>query len=406
MEKLDHFLEKRPFLIFEWKDEYSDAEAWLVINSLKGGASGGGTRMRQGLTKEEVVSLAKVMEVKFNVCGPPIGGAKSGINFNPSDPRKKEVLERWFQAVSPLLKAYYGTGGDLNVDEVRDVFPITESLGIFHPQEGVLSGHFGFDQWNKRKALENLDAGCKLSVKSDLYSPDLSNGAYTVADMITGYGVAESIIQYLQIFEGSEVAGKTCVVQGWGNVGSAAAYYLGQAGVKIIGILDRQFSLTKKEGLSFEEIRELFLKKEGNQLYSSDAKPSAEVLDYIWDWGPDIFIPAAASRIVTADQLDRLVNSGTKIVACGANVPFVEDQIIYGDTSRVYDQKLTIIPDFISNCGMARTFHFLMASKDLPTENEIFEDVAKTLGLALQKVKMQADENKGFFENALSVFVK
>ena len=50
------------------------------------------------------------MEVKFTVAGPPIGGAKSGINFDPKDPRKKGVLKRWY-AVTPLLKHYYGTGG-------------------------------------------------------------------------------------------------------------------------------------------------------------------------------------------------------------------------------------------------------------------------------------------------------
>ena len=142
---LASYLQKLPEIVFEWSDPNSEAKGWLVINSLKGGAAGGGTRMRKGLTKDEVVSLAKVMEVKFSVCGPAIGGAKSGISFDPQDPRKNEVLRRWFEAISPILKSYYGTGGDLNVDEVKDVFPITESLGIIHPQEGVLSGHFKYD---------------------------------------------------------------------------------------------------------------------------------------------------------------------------------------------------------------------------------------------------------------------
>jgi glutamate dehydrogenase/leucine dehydrogenase len=62
------------------------AEGWIVINSLRNGAAGGGTRMKKGLTRAEVISLAKVMEVKFSVCGPPIGGAKSGINFDPNHP--------------------------------------------------------------------------------------------------------------------------------------------------------------------------------------------------------------------------------------------------------------------------------------------------------------------------------
>ena len=55
------------------------------------------------------------------------------LTFDPNDPRKRGVLERWYKAVTPLLKHYYGTGGDLNVDADRDVIPITEDCGVWHP---------------------------------------------------------------------------------------------------------------------------------------------------------------------------------------------------------------------------------------------------------------------------------
>lgn len=129
---LSAYENKRPEIVFEWKDAETEAEGWVVINSLRGGAAGGGTRMRKGLDRREVESLAKTMEVKFTVAGPPIGGAKSGINFDPADPRRKGVLERWFKAVMPLLKNYYGTGGDLNVDEIHDVIAITKEYGLLH----------------------------------------------------------------------------------------------------------------------------------------------------------------------------------------------------------------------------------------------------------------------------------
>ena len=48
-ELLSKFENKRPEIIFEWKDSQTDAEGWVVINSLRGGAAGGGTRMRVGL---------------------------------------------------------------------------------------------------------------------------------------------------------------------------------------------------------------------------------------------------------------------------------------------------------------------------------------------------------------------
>src|SRR4051794_18381870 len=118
---LTTFEHKTPEIVFEWSDAETGARGWTVINSLRGDAAGGGTRMRAGLDRREVESLAKTMEVKFTVSGPAIGGAKSGIDFDPADPRRDEVLKRWFRAVAPLLKNYYGTGGDLNVDELADV---------------------------------------------------------------------------------------------------------------------------------------------------------------------------------------------------------------------------------------------------------------------------------------------
>ena len=162
-ELLKKFENKTPEIVFEWSDSETEAEGWVVINSLRGGAAGGGTRMRKGLDKREVESLAKTMEVKFTVSGPAIGGAKSGINFDPSDPRKDGVLQRWYKAVMPLLKNYYGTGGDLNVDEIHEVIPITESYGLWHPQEGVVNGHFHANEPQKIRKIGQLRQGvCRL----------------------------------------------------------------------------------------------------------------------------------------------------------------------------------------------------------------------------------------------------
>jgi glutamate dehydrogenase/leucine dehydrogenase len=199
---LQKFENKTPEIVFEWKDAETEAQGWVVINSLRGGAAGGGTRMRKGLDKREVESLAKTMEVKFSVCGPAIGGAKSGINFDPQDPRKKGVLERWYKAVMPLLKTYYGTGGDLNVDELHEVIPITESYGLLHPQEGVATGHLGLDEAGKKQIINQLREGVSKVITDAKYTPSLEK-KYTVADMITGYGVSEGVKHYYSIWGGN-----------------------------------------------------------------------------------------------------------------------------------------------------------------------------------------------------------
>src|SRR6187551_1442259 len=171
---LKKFENKSAEIVFEWSDTETEARGWVVINSLRGGAAGGGTRMRKNLDKREVESLAKTMEIKFSVSGPAIGGAKSGICFDPSDPRKKGVLERWFMAVAPLLKSYYGTGGDLNVDEIHDVIPLTEKMNVRHPQEGTVVGHLHASEEHKQTIIGQLQKGVKQRITDASYSPDIS----------------------------------------------------------------------------------------------------------------------------------------------------------------------------------------------------------------------------------------
>ncbi|MDF1673106.1 MAG: Glu/Leu/Phe/Val dehydrogenase dimerization domain-containing protein [Vicingaceae bacterium] len=378
------FENKTPEIVFEWNDAETEAQGWVVINSLRGGAAGGGTRMRVGLDKREVESLAKTMEVKFTVAGPAIGGAKSGINFDPNDPRKEGVLRRWYAAVTPLLKHYYGTGGDLNVDEIHEVIPITEDCGVWHPQEGVFNGHFQPREAQKIHRIGQLRQGVLKVIEDKNYSPDL-NKKYVVADMITGYGVAESVKHYYDVYGGS-VKGKRVIVQGWGNVGSAGAYYLAQDGAIIVGIIDRVGGLIKEEGFSLEEIRDLFLAKDGNKLAADNMLSFDEVNDKIWDLKAEVFIPCAASRLITQNQVDRMVNAGMEVIAAGANVPFADPEIFFGAIADYTDNKISVIPDFISNCGMARVFAYLM-SNDIGVidDKSIFEDTSKIIKDALIK---------------------
>jgi glutamate dehydrogenase/leucine dehydrogenase len=388
---LKKYEEKRPEIVFEWKDAETEAEGWVVINSLRGGAAGGGTRMRKGLDKREVESLAKTMEVKFTVSGPAIGGAKSGINFDPADPRKKGVLERWYKAVIPLLKNYYGTGGDLNVDEIHEVIPMTEANGLWHPQEGVINGHFKAHENEKIQQIGQLRFGVSKVLEDEKYSPSLEK-KYVVADMITGYGVSESVRHYYSIY-GGNIVGKKVIVQGFGNVGAAAAFYLTQAGAKVVGIIDRVGGLINENGLTFDEIKTLFINRKGNTLVSNELISFEEVNAKIWDLHAQIFIPAAASRLVTKDQVLRMKNAGVEVIACGANVPFADPEIFFGPTGEFADENLSVIPDFISNCGMARVFAYLMQKGVSMSDEAIFEDTSNIIKKAIEK-SYQANSSK------------
>ncbi len=401
-ELLKKFENKTPEVVFQWKDSQTEAKGWVVINSLRGGAAGGGTRMRVGLDQHEVTSLAKTMEVKFTVSGPPIGGAKSGINFDPNDPRKAGVLKRWYEAVTPLLKHYYGTGGDLNVDEIHEVIPITEDCGVWHPQEGVFNGHYQPREAQKINRISQLRQGVLKAIEDEKYSPDIHK-KYVVADMITGYGVAESVKHYFDIY-GGELKSKRVIVQGWGNVGSAGAYYLAQEGAKIVGIIDRVGGLINENGFTFEEIKQLFINKNGNALNAPNMLSFDEVNAKIWDLKSDVFIPCAASRLITKEQVDSMIKSGIKVIAAGANVPFADPEIFFGPIADYTDEKISVIPDFISNCGMARVFAYLMGNDLDKIEDEaIFKDTSDTIRNALQKTFETKNQKTSISKTAFDI---
>jgi len=383
-ELLQKYENKAPEIVFNWKDPETEAEGWTVINSLRGGAAGGGTRMRKGLDMNEVLSLAKTMEIKFTVSGPAIGGAKSGINFDPKDPRKKGVLERWYKAVSPLLKSYYGTGGDLNVDEIHEVIPITEESGVWHPQEGVFNGHFKPTEADKINRIGQLRQGVIKVIENQDYSPDVSR-KFTVADMITGFGVAEAVKHYYDVYGGS-IKDKKAVVQGFGNVGAAAAFYLTKMGAKVVGIIDIAGGLINNEGFAFEEITNLFLEKTSNALESDYLIPFDEINQKIWSLETEIFAPCAASRLITKKQIDIMINSGLEVISCGANVPFADKEIFFGPIMEFTDSKVSLIPDFISNCGMARVFAYFMERRVEMTDEAIFDDTSNVIKEAIQNI--------------------
>ncbi len=405
-ELLKKYEEKEPEIVFHWRDQETDAEGWTVINSLRGGAAGGGTRMRKGLDKNEVLSLAKTMEVKFTVSGPAIGGAKSGINFDPNDPRKRGVLERWYKVVTPLLKHYYGTGGDLNVDADKDVIPITESCGVWHPQEGIFNGHYKPTEADKINRIGQLRQGVIKVIEDKQYSPDLSR-KYTVADMLTGYGVAEAVKHYYTIYGGS-ISGKRAIVQGFGNVGSAAAYYLTQLGAKVVGIIDREGGIIKEEGFSMQEMTDLFLAKDGNKLVAKNMIPFDEINEKIWNLPAEIFVPAAASRLVSQDQVQRMINTGLEVISPGANVPFADKEIFFGPIMEYTDNHLSLLPDFISNCGIARVFAYFMEAKvALPMQDkDIFEDTSNTIKKALQRAFVKRGSKTKICSTAFEIALK
>ena len=154
----------------------------------------------------------------------------------------------------------------------------------------------------------------------------------------------------------------------------------------------------------------MFLNKDGNALRVDNMLSFEEVNAQIWDLAADVFLPCAASRLVTQNQVERMAHAGVEVIAAGANVPFADEAIFYGPIAEYADQRMAVIPDFIANCGMARVFAYLMSDEDVDmSDAAIFRDTSETIRQALAKV-LAEDSAKTLvtakaFERALKFLV-
>ena len=380
------FLRTPPEMVVTWADAPTGARAWLVINSNRGGAAGGGTRMRAGLTLREVTYLAKAMELKFAFSNPPIGGAKSGIDFDPSDPRKRDVLERWYRAIAPLLRDRYGTGGDLNIDEALDVLPAFSRLGLEHPQEGVIRGHVRPDAAGYRTIMDRMEHGIVAPLDASLGVQGMDLG---VADMVTGFGLAVAVRRFFER-SGRGLEGARVMLEGFGNVGASCALYLARAGARIVSIQDARRTFADTEGLDAAGVEDLF-RRRCNKLLPADDPRIHETTDGELFWQPaDVFVCAAISQSVTRTTLDRLESCGVRVIAAGANQPFREAKIGSTRVAQHADRRFSVLADILANMGMARVFSYLMEEGAQPEAHAIFAAIERTIVDAADEVMARA----------------
>ncbi len=388
-ERYTAFLRQPPELTITWHDRESCARGWLVINSLRGGAAGGGTRIRAGLEEPEVVYLSKAMELKFALTGPPIGGAKSGIDFDPADPRKQDVLGRWYAAIEPQLRERYGTAGDLNVDEILEVVPAVRRLGLRHPQQGIVRGHYHADDARTETVLSLLDRGTEAPLDDELGVPGMR---LAVADTITGYGVAESVRRWC-MRGGSELDGLRILLEGFGNVGAACALYLSRWGARIVAISDAEKALVEPEGLDAGSVESLVRDSRERLLPQEDVRLArGERRHRFWDVPANAFVCAALSDTLDERRLDALERGGVRLIVCGANHPFRERAIGATEVQQSADSRFAILPDVLANCGRARAFAYLMEPGARAEAEPIFAAVTRTIDEALDEIVGRAPD--------------
>lgn len=431
-----HFLRK-PSIVVEWHDDQSPARGWLCIDELRGNAAGGGTRMRPGGTREEAIFLAKMMGVKFRVCGPDIGGGKSVIDFGPqNDADKHAVLERWYRHVGAYLKSNYGTGGDVGVDEVTDATACIERVvGLKHPQAGIIIGHYGSDPEGTVTKIERMRRGVEAPLVLE-GCPGPHEGKWLIADVATGVGVVRAIERFYER-RGMSLAGQRAIIEGFGAVGAFAAYFLDRLGVKVVsasslaggaptpGGVRLKRAAIDPQGLKVGPLIEAVMSKGRSLPQAGDAAyaPSTRVVDSadgdaLYSTPAEIFIPAASSHTIDFRHLDLLSKAGVRVWSCGANNPFwydagsrdrptgmeqwVADMVARQEAA---DPAFAVIPDFIANSGMARTFAYLMERGSKPEAGAIMADIRASIDRAMDRLLDGFEGGRGLLSRGYEVFL-
>ncbi|MBN9743081.1 MULTISPECIES: Glu/Leu/Phe/Val dehydrogenase dimerization domain-containing protein [unclassified Amycolatopsis] len=317
-----------PLMKLTWTDPVTGARGYLVVHSLVSGVATGGTRMRAGCTVDEVADLARGMANKTAAFNLPVGGAKGGIDFDPKDPRATGVLTRFCEFLRPWLDSSWVTAEDLGVPQhlIDEVFA---TLGLEQSYHAAIRRSA-----DPARTLRRVQAGLNAPVP----------GGQLLGDVIGGYGVAQACLGAANTW-GWAVPETTVAIQGIGTMGGGAAWYLHEAGMKVVAVADAAGTLYDPEGLDIPallELRDRFGEvdrrrlPEGVQSLPREAVVAAEA---------DIFVPAAISYALRVDN-ENLVKA--KVVVEAANAATTPEA-----EAALSARGVAVIPDFIANAGAA-----------------------------------------------------
>ncbi|KAA0024369.1 Glu/Leu/Phe/Val dehydrogenase dimerization domain-containing protein [Antrihabitans cavernicola] len=314
-----------PVMRIEWTDAVTGARGYLVVDTLVADMATGGTRMRKGCTMTEVEDLARGMSNKTATFDLPIGGAKGGIDFDPKDPGAVGVLTRFCEAMRPFLDRHWVTAEDLGVPQhlIDDVF---DHLGMRQSYHAAIERSV-----DPEATTERVMAGLNAQARGGL-----------LGDVIGGYGVACACLAAAEHW-GWAVTGTTVAVQGIGTMGGGAAWYLHDAGMKIVAVADAMGTLYDPDGLDIPALLDTrnAYGEIDRELLPAHVQQLAR--DSVITTPVDILVPAAVSYALTGANC-ATVNA--KVVVEAANAATTPDAEL-DLTSR----GIAVIPDFVANAG-------------------------------------------------------
>jgi glutamate dehydrogenase (NAD(P)+) len=137
-------------------------------------------------------------------------------------------------------------------------------------------------------------------------------------------------------------------------------------------------------------VEDLVRRRDDKRLPLEDERVEPGAGDAFWDVPADVFVAAALSETVTAEVMDRLDAAGVRLIAAGANQPFREARLGSTAVARLADLRFAVLPDILANCGMARTFSYLMEGDARAEAEPVLAAVERTIRDTLDEVLERA----------------
>lgn len=312
----------------------------VVIDNVTLGPAIGGCRMASDVTTREVFRLARAMTLKNALSNLPHGGAKSAILADPKTPNKETLVRHFARSIKQLTD--YTPGPDMGTDENCMAYV--------------------YDEIGRAVGLPKSLGGIPLDELG-----------------MTGYGLAIAADSASEIV-GLPLGNARVVVQGFGNVGKAAATFLEERGVKIIATCDSKGAIFNPNGIDIPALIECV--KGGATVQSSQLGENISN-EKMLGIESDIFIPAARPDVFTESNQHLLK---TRLVLEGANIPITHEA-----ARQLHERGVIIVPDVIANAGgviCAATEYQKMS------EAQAFERIRETIGPNTEEVLMRIKEEK------------
>jgi len=324
------------------------------------GPGKGGIRFHQEVNLEEVKMLAFLMALKCSLVGLPFGGAKGGVEVDPSVLSQNE-LERLSRGFIRAIHNFIGPDIDIPAPDVNT-------------NEQIMA--WMVDEYSKIKGK---------FTPSVITGKPIELGGSAGRQVATALGGAFILKQLIQK-TGLEMAGLKVIIQGFGNVGMNIAKILNDWGCKIIGVSNVNGAIIDQDGIAINEIIKNYQgPTEPLQYRNAKIIHNNELLTTVCD----ILIPAATSHQITLQNAN---NIKAKIILEMANAPIAleaEETLLKNGT--------TIVPDILANAGgvVVSYFEWLQnSSNDYWTEEKVFRKLEEKMDNAFDVVwQLSQQEN-------------